>query len=396
MSCILDQSQDVTGQERHRIQQVYTLPGFVKTASHADTCGDTLQPRDYADQCGRLYPMHTGPATCLSAAFFFDKRASLDASQAAAIEARLDERAEFFDVSNVLTAMRKQADSNNDTQLTTLSDDNFAYVAGDGDAKQRFMPLRNAGEVKAASAWLETYRDRFAFRTRQRIAGRLLEKAARFGAAIANVAYVEKQAGFGVCPSAHAAELLRSRIPYIVGPKEADFRDEIEKTAQRLVKHSSDTRDPSNLCKLAALVDEIDRVHNLKTLYGKGLQRPEEVLFSVTQQKAAAFLETHVNLTNGAVFDKEALGRMRVHDVRERMGDFADAVTSDGIHVDVEKVAEMAYTLPRRDADTFQSMCRALGVLPVTVKAASQRQGLAPAETQALAAAYQPVTSPMV
>lgn len=396
MRQVLDQSQDISGQERHRIQQLYDVPEFVKSAAAVATCGDpeTLQGRDYADQYGRIYPMHTAPATWLSTAFFFDKQSQLQPAVAQRIHDRLRERASFFGILPSFEAIQKRAAANADTDLGHLADSDFAYVTGTGAAKQRFCPLRNAAEVKVAAAWLEQYRDRFAFRTRQNMAGRITEKAARYGAALDNADYVEKQAGFGVCPASQAADLLASRVPYITGPEHATFKGEVEKTAASIRQRPSQTRNPEALCKLAALVDQIDRQFRLHSLYGNGLERPEDVLFAVTREKAAAFLNAHVNLTNGAVFEKESLGRLRVHDVREHMGDFADAITADGIHVDAEKVAEVAFTLPRSDADTFQRMCHGLGVLPVTTKAASVRSGMTAEETELWAAEYQPVLQP--
>ena len=78
MDVVLDQVQDVTGREIHRLTSLYTPPDFVKSASHDSICGNaqSLPNNVYADPRYRRYPCHTAAATWMSAAFFAEKQGS--------------------------------------------------------------------------------------------------------------------------------------------------------------------------------------------------------------------------------------------------------------------------------------------------------------------------------
>ena len=72
----LDQTQDISGRETHRLTALFPPPDFVKSASQDRVAGgDNLQRHMYADPLAKLYPCHTAPATWMSALFFEDKRA---------------------------------------------------------------------------------------------------------------------------------------------------------------------------------------------------------------------------------------------------------------------------------------------------------------------------------
>jgi hypothetical protein len=90
------------------------------------------------------------------------------------------------------------------------------------------------------------------------------------------------------------------------------------------------------------------------------------------------------------VYDRDDLSRLRTKQVRDYLGgDFADAIDSDGIHVDATKMAEIVPTLPLGDARTFDQLCKDVGIRPFT-KEAGLRQGLTRNDLVALASAHRP------
>lgn len=369
----------------HRICQLFTIPKFVKTAERATFCGDpsTLRRCDYADQLGKYYPIHSPAATLMSAAFFFDKRASDTSDEARRVRARLLKQADFFNISQAVATIEKQAHELQDCSLAKLPDDQFAWVCKQGEQTTRHMPIRNSAEVKTAATWLAQYRQRFTFPARQKMAQRILRRAEQLGAVCDNADWLERQAGYGACTGKQAAELFRGRSRVI---DDELITQALEKTAsameqQQVVSAPQRTR-------AAATLDRLDREYSLQDRYSDAFPAPEDVLFGVTLTKTAAARQNFVRLTNGAIFDKTAFNSLRVYDVRQLMGALADEITNDGIHADSEKTAAIAPTLPRRDADAFQRMCRTLGVLPVTTKAAASPEGLTDEELMIWAAAY--------
>ena len=66
--------------------------------------------------------------------------------------------------------------------------------------------------------------------------------------------------------------------------------------------------------------------------------------------------------------------------------DFAAAV-ADGLHVDTEKLAEQAATLPRGDAEQFEALLTEAGIPPILNKAGADMR-MASGVLDALAAGY--------
>jgi len=148
-----------------------------------------------------------------------------------------------------------------------------------------------------------------------------------------------------------------------------------------------EARDQGYRTKMAALMDQFDRETGLNQLYDEGgLDRPEDVLFQVTEKVASDFLGRHVRTTTGTIYEKVALAMLDTETLRNWMGDeFAD--DCGGVMLDVQKLADIIPTLPRPDAEMFERMASAAGV-PVFGKEKSAAT-MSDAERQELAAIYQ-------
>jgi hypothetical protein len=371
----LDQTQDVSGRETHRLTSLYPPPDFVKAASQERLAGgDTLQRHMYADPSNKLYPCHTGPATWLSALFFEDKRASFSEAAAAAIETRINEAANYFGVAGPVKELREKMAAARGVDLESLPDSAFAIVwADEAGNKDRHWPLRNATEVKFASAHFKSHRDQFTFSDRHTIATKILAKAAEYDADTSEAeGTLELAAGRGACAAKVAAELLRSRAA-LVAHTQQELAAEMTKLAGVVEANPEEARTEATRLKLAAAVDEYDRATGLARLYDEGgLARPEEVLFAITEKVAADFMKAHVETTTGNVYNLDDLEKLAEEDVRSWMGDeFADAVTAGGVYLDRDKLASIVPTLDRGMASTFDRLAAEKGLAPAVKSAAA-------------------------
>lgn len=397
MTTILDQTQDLSGTETHRLTSIYSPPDFVKSASYAQLCGDPEQmlPHLYADPAARLYPCHSAAATWMSALFFMDKRAAFDDAYADRVTNRLAQAARYFHIEQPVSALVEKMAADIADGTLRLADEDFMLVWEGNGYKERHYPLRNAQEVKVASAWFARYRDEFAFADRQRMAARLLEKAASYGVSVAEDESLHRTAGYGHCAAKDIAAMLEKRATLTQRSHPA-LSQGLRELARLVEEAPPQARDQGIRIKIAAIVDDFDRETHLIRNYGDGgLERPEDVLFQVTEKQATDFANQHVALANGTVYEKAALQALSLDTVREWMGDeLAAAVETGGLFVDHEKLATILATLPIPDATMFDRMADAVGVFPYARDKAAVEQGLTADDMQAMADFYKMAYAP--
>lgn len=387
---VLDQSRDLDGRELYRLTSLYQAPEWVKSASVDEICGNEIPGHMYADPTAHLYPTHTKAATWTSAAFFVNNRALLSRRNAEIVEDRLLKAADFLGIRPDVDALFKRAEELARHEDSRLPDEAFAYIGlGPDGGKERRLRLVNPLEVKAAAEWLFRHRDRLEFPDRQRIANRVLQKAAEFGVSVGDLDdFLEKSAGLGGCSCEHAVEAVRQRAA-LARAKHPDVAAALEKLAAILTADPANTRKIDTLQKLAHTLEQADRTIGVE--YGGRFRRPEDTLFAITRKTASAFAMAHVPTPSGSVYAQEDLSRLRVQQVRDHLGDeVAEAATSDGIAVDPEKLAEILPTFTRVDSEAFDRLAAAAGVAPRYKEAAAKRQGLTREDLLDLAAAHRP------
>ena len=106
------------------------------------------------------------------------------------------------------------------------------------------------------------------------------------------------------------------------------------------------------------------------------------------QFEAAGEVEAHCAMTSGTVYDKGSLSKLALDDLRSLFGtDFAKEV-STGLDLDVEKLAEVAHTLPRPEAELFDNLCQECGIAPAMSKGASAPLEFSEEDLEKLASSY--------
>ena len=268
-----------------------------------------------------------------------------------------------------------------------LPDSSFAYVWTSEDGqKLRTLRMANAMEVKTAADWLFQYRDRIRFADRNTMATKILMKRAEFGAALGErEKFIDQQAGRGLCDPSEVHQMLmnRSRLS-----KHAAVREGLAKMAETVKKKPRAALGPQQLVKLAETVDQFDRGIGLTSKYSELIPRPEDVLFRITIKEAKDGHADACAMTSGTVYDRKHFERVKLADVQALFGhDFASEVAG-GLKVDPEKMAEVASTLPRGDAETFDRFMTESGITPIQEKAASAPAGVPSDVMQAFAAQY--------
>lgn len=387
MKTAIDHASDSAGTELHRMAQLYDFPQFVKAAS-----SDTIYPDEgltanvYADSRNMLYPCHNAASTWLSALYFTEKSAAyLNAGEKQHVEDRLDKMVKYWGIKSAVDAMKIQYTALH--KEASYPDSAYAMVwQDDKGGKQRQLRMTSCLEVKAAADWLHQYRDGLPYTDRHVIAGRILEKAAKFGAALGAELdnFLEKQAGRGVCEPKEVVAMVRQRAHFV---KNAEAKAMITGLADSIEKSPGATLVPQMLIKLAEVVDDVDRKIGLAGRYTEILKRPEDVLFKAGYKEARASLDDAVSLTTGRIYSKQALAQMKLADIQAMFGnDMADEVAA-GLDVDTEKLAALVGTMPLDHAEQFEQVLKDAGVRPIHVKA-GQAHRLDPVEWEALAASY--------
>ena len=366
---IFDHTQDLTGTEKHRLTQICPAPDFVKSASHDQLCGDPekLEPHLYANATDRVYPCHSKAATWMSALFFGDKRDQLPQTKAAQAEQRILKAASYWGIQPLVQEAWDKVAAAKQAGVHNLTDDDFALVWENDGRKERHYPLRNAAEVKHASAWFGENHSQFGFADKHMMATRILEKAASYNTGVENAELLQRCSGRGYCPKDDAAAAWDKRAA-LVANVNPDYAQQASKMAASIRSSDMEIHEQGRRVKMASLMDQYDRVTGLRRLYSAdgGLERPEDVLFKVTEKVARDFISEHVQTINGAIYEKAALSQLDISQIQKWMGDdIADAC--GGVLLDTEKLAELLPTLPRPDADAFERMAEAANV-PVSFK----------------------------
>jgi hypothetical protein len=363
----IDPTTDSTASVLSQLSRRYTFPDFVKSAELEETLQpQTLPSSSFAWPQQQKYPCHSSAATWLSAAYFFDKVASLRSSDKQQIEKRLESFADYFGIRGAYEDLKKQAATLNEPQQ--LPDDCYAFIStSEQGHKECFYPLMDGHEIKTATSWLEANRERIPFAHRTEIGRKILSRANRIGVKLAETEreFLEKQSGDGLPDRPALLQAIEVRANLTKTAEEAAAVRELAAAVQKTPAIAMQTPE---LLKLAGTLDMLDYTLGLKGKYTSLIQRPEDVVFAFTHSKIAAAKDNKIELANGSIYDRSQISGVTYNDIREVLGDSFATEVCNGFQVDATKLAEIAATLPRGDAELFDTLLRSAGNLPVAHK----------------------------
>lgn len=386
---VLDHTQDLSGADQHRLINLFPPPDFVKQAAHEQLYGDPekLAPHVYAYESQRTYPCHTKAATWMSALFFADKRDTLPPAVVPQIADRILKTAAYWKIQPGVEELWEKVAAAKKSGEADLRDDQFALVWEHAGRRERHYPVRTPAEVKLASEWFGKYHNDFVFADKHKIASKILAKADEFQAPVENQELLHKCAGYGYCSKQDTANAWVKRAD-LAHRQHPQYAIEARNMAEVVRTATLDARDHSRRVKMAELLDQFDRQTNLHRLYDDGgLERPEDICFSITEKVASDFANSHVQTTTGAVYEKSALAALDLDTVRSWFGD--DIAEACGpLELDVEKLASIIPTLPRPDAQAFERMATSAGVSVAAREKSAADQGMTLDELHEFAQRY--------
>lgn len=365
MAATLDQTGDVTRQDLHRFAKLYVFPTYVKQADTAKTLNhdESLPSTAYADVRFRQFPCHTKAATWVSCLFFLEKQAELHPKIAEFISERL---AGFADDWGIAKDIRELREKVAEVNREHLPDSAYMRVWVDTSGnKQRDYPLRSAMEVKAAADWFGQHRYHFPFDERKVMASRLLEKANAFAASLDDNVdeMLERQAGRGTYAPEKVAEALRDRA--LVPGCLPELAEGLRKLAQTVESNPYLATCPDSAAGLCATVDTFDRATGLVEAYGPLIPPPEDLVFATAYKTARAAIDESCMLITGAVYNKNDFSRLKVAEIRDAFGDVVADDVANGLMVDPDKMAEVAATFPRPDAQLLDNVLTENAIFPM-------------------------------
>lgn len=386
---IIDQSGDLNFKELTKLAKLYEFPDFAKQAELAEIVGpEHKQAHLYADiRAPYQFPCHTKAATFVSYAFFLEKQAQVNPKVRPLVQERLDKFAEYWGIKNTIKALRNRCSEINKEAEYSDSDYAIVWVSDEGHKERRY-PLRNSLEVKSAAEWFSTYlpeiRAQFGFSDRQTIANKIIVKAAAYGADIGqHLDLLEKYAGRGVCNPHEAAKLIKDRVK-AASKCSPQIAASMHKLASMAADRPTMFLDPASMTQLADTVDQFDRNHGLLNRYTDMIPAPEDVLFKATHTKTAEVVRDACSLVTGSVYDRNDFSKLSATDVQDLFGDEVVNAVCSGLNIDPTKMAEVAATFPRNEANMLEQLLAERGVVPMA-KDASTHLGFTFSQLEMLA-----------
>ena len=388
----LDQSQDIGGEVRHRLEQLVTIPAFVKNAGwdSVEVAGDPeqLETRLYADEARRALPCHTKAATFVSALYHMANQAEFPPN----VTAKMANFVRIWDLGQELSTAAEQWQKRDSGKEADLPDRSFALVIPLADGTSRRMyPLRNAAEVVKAAGWLAKHASELPFEDRHNFAVRTLEAADEFAADIDtdDRERLQKCAGLGFCTAASARDAWRKRAAAVIRNR-PDVAQAANEVADSITDQSFDIRDVDTRLKMAALMDDFDRANHLTQLYSDngGLEKPEDCLFYFTEKRASEMVDGVVVTPTGNTYDKRAVALLPAQTLQDWLGS-AIVEKCGGLSLyDPSQLIEQLPGLPLEQAAMFDKMAAATGMDSVWQRGLAQSLGLSEAELAEMAAEY--------
>jgi len=328
--------QDPSYHTFYDIARTVEIPAFVKEASAEDSDVCCMTGDVFGDPARRKYPLNNRSNTWLSRQYFERERKGYDQKTAALVEQRIGKAAKFWGLSGEVKRL--------------AADESRHVIRIYENAKQLFdVELQGPQHYKEAAEHLETHKKEYPYSVRRSFARGLLTAPDEFKAPLKEhtQTYLEKAAGFGMTTRARMSHSILSRV--------ANCADVHTELSSRLTKLSSLTDDlsvtPALLHKVAVMLDYVDRATGLIRYYDRGIDSPEESLFSIIEKQAQEALDNGVALSTGTVFTKQGLANSK-----PLIDQFFDNHIGQIPYSTVDEMIEQVAALPRPDAQVLENI----------------------------------------
>lgn len=228
-------------------------------------------------------------------------------------------------------------------------------------SEEKWGPVRNPDEWDQAETWLGKYAYAIDRQRRLALASLLIRKATGFHKEASDSLYFHAERAFT------DPDLLMREID---ARKKLTGSTELNPLFLALGKRASCGPLDWEPSDVQQILETFDKDHRMDMYYGTRLKMPHKIAYSLSEKKAVETLSGLCHLVNGSVyklpdFDKLNDGESLVKLAALFGDDFVEAITDAFGCVDTEKAAEVISTLPRGDADLFDSvMAKEAGCKP--------------------------------
>ncbi len=347
----------------NRILAVTGRPVWMKSAASEEAIPNSA----YADLWNRRLPCHTKEAAFISCLIGGEEGVDEEVGQSLAKFAR------FWGIdADVKAAQEKLAASKHQIPIEDMPDQDFALVAEHQGSKVRKYASVDAGTTYDAAIAFHENRAKYPYAWRKEAATKLLERAQRYQTILpAYVSeYLHKAAGFAVATQNSIDDAVIERVNR--APK--SFEGAAEKLAGLMDEFATNPSLRYNSELMGGLLetmDQFDRETKIASVYGHGLDLPEEMLVHTepTLSKLAGASQRFATLVNGREVDVSLLPPDALESVGEGLSKMAHA-----------KLCEILPTLPKPEADLLcELMPKTAAVGPAGMAPAMKAPPAAPA-----------------
>lgn len=238
-------------------------------------------------------------------------------------------------------------------------------------------PVRSPEEWDVACSWIEKNAYTIPLSERRELAARLVKTAEEYKRSV-NDESLLRYAGLGMCDPLVVHEELQKRAHLLEDVKTGfqavrqSTSEELKKLAAFVQVSSATISTTEYQNKIAQVLQTVDNEYGFDKHYGRGLHDPDTVTFGLSYKTAEYIRRNACTLVNGNTYDKQDFGKLALNTLTDHFSsDFVHEVT-DAIEVSIDKMAEVARTLPRGEADLLSSLLADCGVQP-QMKTATHR-----------------------
>lgn len=387
-------------QELEYIFHNYTIPPYVKEATDIELFGDPILLPNllYLDK-NKEFPVHTKAACWMSYARLLRKYANNEISKnkAEQLKTELENFAENMGISADIEKLKKQDLKNKsepdakdyaldlseiglDADIeTALTDDKSKKTDSEEQNEKtsqltrpsnKKFPIRNIHELHKAANYISEYYYYLPYRVRRNMAENILAISEKRGWKLHHQLRdtLLKQAGYGLCTMEDVADLLYSRVVALKYSGPSNILPEVAKQMLKMAKvcylKPDLVFDSPKLIKIAELVDLYDKT--ILKEKAKNLRKIEDSLFYINHVSLLKEAKSKVRTVNGTVYNLDDFSKLRIYHLQDYLPeDILNELSSDGIHVDYKKVAEILPTLPKQDATMLEQALNDLHIYPI-------------------------------
>ena len=291
-----------------------TVPTYVNTAEISKEAADTLLDSEFADPVKRIFPLNNAANTWISGMYLKEAekplRGEFGYNEYGYLEYQIEKAAKIYGIEDDMATGYKELEKAivNPEDL----DSSYGWIIKDASGEvtaRKFKIVNKTGVLKAAS-YFDRNRSKYPIAIRRQVSKFIIKKAYQYGEDTTLLPdSIIKEAGAGIPDIGQMVQEIERRALMV---KDAEIKDMLNSVAA-VFSVSTGTELNESLEKIAELIDSIDKLAGLDKKYGKGIQMPADIVYSIPCEKAASDINKAIQL-GSYVFDITKLASLDPED----------------------------------------------------------------------------------